>query len=112
MRRGRRAARREEEAGSHLGRPEMTTCSDGTSSSHKTASRSPGSPLCPAERRSHRGNNQLNRRQTEAAAKLKHCVCGIYVLYNMCSDYNTISTACLVGFDVLSIENINQLMLN
>lgn len=36
-------------AGSRPGPPETKACSDGRSSFRKTASRSPGSPLCPAE---------------------------------------------------------------
>lgn len=40
-----------EEASSHLGHRGMTVCSDGTSSSHKTALYSLGSPLCPVQKK-------------------------------------------------------------
>lgn len=50
---------RREEAVSHLGHPERTVCSDGTSSSHKTALHCPGSPLCPKEQEKE-GKNNVN----------------------------------------------------
>lgn len=50
---------REREA-ARLGHLEMRVCSDGRSRFHKTASRSPGSPLCPAERWSGRKRGTQN----------------------------------------------------
>ncbi len=73
MRTGQRAGRREE-AGSHLGCLVMKVCSDGTSSFHKTASHSPGSPLCPEERGREKkeGNTMLTQEdETAWSGKLK-----------------------------------------
>lgn len=47
--RRRRWAGKGEEAGCHPGHPAMKGCSDGRPWFRKTASRSPGSPLYPAE---------------------------------------------------------------
>lgn len=61
------------EVGSHLGSLGTKVCSDGISSFHRTASHSPGSPVCPAEPGREKEGGRTHPKQfiTERLDKLK-----------------------------------------